>query len=285
MSNVKCQRLKILFTLPLLLSVFGIQLATCYADADIASVEKLFLEGRYEKVISESDKLIDSNSRQRDELYYLKGLSQLKTDRFNEAKKSFEYILSRFPRSKRIFDAYLGIGDSYFLGGNKDMAIKIYSEMADKFQNDRNIGLVHYKMADCYRALGLNDKAKDFFSRAKSTSPLSFESKIVRGSDVENIAPRQVSNIKPREIPRSETKEYISVQVGCFKSKRNAEKLSQKLLKDFYESYVETPSGTGDNLYRVKVGRFKSKEEAEGLASKLKKTGYSTKICTNNICD
>ena len=240
-----------IFIFPLLFTI-NYQLSTCYAASDIANVEKLFLEARYDKVISESAKLIDARSRQRDELYYLKGLSELKTDRFADARRSFESILAKYARSKRAFDAAVGIGDSYFLENRYDEAVKSYNEVLAKFPKDKNIGIIPERINNCHK---------------KTTNTVTEE-------------PAEKHFI-PQEVPRGEKSSAISVQVGSFKNKRNADKLSAKLHGMGYESFVEIPAGIGDKLYRVKVGRLGSKEEAEALAKRLKRSGYKVKICSD----
>ena len=72
---------------------------------------------------------------------------------------------------------------------------------------------------------------------------------------------------------------YFSIQVGSFKNRRNAERYAAKLSGEGFDSFVETPAASGDELYRVKIGRYQSREEARDLESKLKERGYSTKIC------
>jgi cell division protein FtsN len=72
---------------------------------------------------------------------------------------------------------------------------------------------------------------------------------------------------------------YFSVQVGSFKKRTNAQRLSEKLLKKNYESRVDSPEDTGGRLYRVKVGRFVSLQDAGDLELKLKREGYPTRIC------
>lgn len=125
--------------------VFTIIMASEYCAAEI-SIEKLFLEEKYEKVIAEADRRIDARSSGRDELYYLKGLSELKLGRFNDARRSFEYILSEYSRSKRVFEANLGIGDAYMIEGNSQRAIKIYEEMLEKYPKDDNISAVRQRI-------------------------------------------------------------------------------------------------------------------------------------------
>lgn len=262
--------------------------------ASFARAERLFLDERYDGVILEANALIDARSSQRDEIYYLKGLSELKLNRFKDARQSFDYIKERYPNSKRAFDAYLGTGDAYLLEGDAGKALGSYNEMMSRFSGDRNISVVYSRLGDCYTRLGLRDKAEEYFNKAKKAAPSSFEVK--KGPTLENVpafsspaqpvsapapVPMPTSSPKPKseDMPRVESGQPISVQVGCFKNKRNAERLSQRLVKAGYESFVEIPVTMHDKLYRVKVGRVKSKDEAEALAARLKRAGYNTKIC------
>lgn len=215
-----------------------------HADSDISAVERPFLEGQYDKACRAAQDMIDQRSRQRYELYYLKGLSELKLNKFRDARESFQNIISRYPGSNRVFDAYLGIGDSYMAEGNTQEAVNIYNDVMARFPKDKNIALVKDRLA----------------------------SKAIHA----------VPDLKPNVVPRSESKGYISVQAGCFKNRRNAESLSRKLAGRGYESYVELPTGSGDKLYRVKVGRLDSQVEADAIAAKLRRDGYKTKICNSS---
>lgn len=217
------------------------------SGSNIASAEKLFLEGKYERCAYESQALIDSGSRQRDELYYLKGLSEMKAAKFKIARNTFETILFRYPQSKRSFDAYTGIGDSYFLEGNTNQAIRVYNEILNKFPDDSNINTVHSRIKECNARLGVKDKMRAGF--------------------------------QAREIPRGVERGAFSVQIGSFKNKRNAERLARKLSGKGYKAYVEVPAGSGDKLYRVKVGPFKSREDADTASAHLKGDGYRNRIC------
>jgi tetratricopeptide (TPR) repeat protein len=227
-----------------LLSAFSFQFSICYAENDISVVEKPFMEGRYDRTVYEAQKLIDGRARQGYEIYYLKGLSELKLGRFKDARQSFDAIISKYSSSNRAFDAYAGIGDSYFLEGDPVNAAKIYHEIKEKFPYDKNITIIDSRLNDC---------------RDRPAS----------------MPPQSVI-----EAPKG----YFSVQAGCFKNKRNADKLSAKLAQCGYQSYVELPLASGDKLYRVKVGRGKTKGETENIAAKLNKDGYKTKICDDNRC-
>jgi cell division protein FtsN len=75
------------------------------------------------------------------------------------------------------------------------------------------------------------------------------------------------------------TGNYYYVQAGYFKTRANAEKLNDKLLKKGYESSVATLVKYNMEFYRVKVGHFKTKAEAEEASKRLRKDGYFTKVC------
>jgi tetratricopeptide (TPR) repeat protein len=229
-----------------MLPVIGyLPMASC-SESDVTQAEKFFLEGRYDKAIYESQALIDSRARHRDELYYIKGLSELKTAKYDDARQSFEELLLKYPGSKRALDAGVGMGDAYFLEARYNDASRHYKEALSKYPNDRNICIVNQKLAECYKKLRLEEDTKAYVkTEAASCEPLQSA--------------------------------QVSVQVGSFKSGKNADKLSQKLRRAGYDSFVDIPSG--DRLYRVKVGRFKSRQDAEAIAARLKKSGYSVKIC------
>jgi len=228
-----------------LLSTIDYGLSTIYADSDITQAEKLFLEGQYERCASAARILIESRPRKGYEVYYILGLSELKLNKFGDARQSFQNIIDNYPGSPRLFDAHVGMGDSYFLEGRKDSAARVYNEILQNFPDDKNIVIVKSRIRECSI----------------------------------NTAGQERPRVEPRDIPRGESTSYISVQVGSFKNSRNADKLARKLSTEGFDSFVEIPVGSADRLYRVKVGKLQSIDNAEALASLLKAKGYKTKIC------
>ena len=240
-----------LLVVSFMLSITCLQISAYCDQSDMAVVEKSFLEGRYDRAAYDAGRLIDSGSRHKDELYYIKGLSELKLTEFTKARNSFNELLNKYPSSARVFDANIGVGDAYFLEGKYDIALKAYSDTLNKFPNDKNIAVLHDRIAECHKKLGVGE--------------------------TQNI---EKTESRPTLLQES----GISVQAGCFKGKNNADQLAEKLSKQGYESRVELPIDKGDKFYRVKVGHPGSKEEAGDLAMRLKKSGYSTKICTDEVC-
>lgn len=229
------------------------QAASYAAETEISGVEKFFLEGKYARAIDAAEYLIDARARNRDELYYLKGLSELKTGAFKEARQSFECIISKYGHSPRVFDAYVGIGDSYLMEGDLKNAQKAYENIAQMFPEDKNISVVHKRIADCRDKMGMPGQP-----------PLS---------------------PKITEAPLFESGRLFSVQVGSFRSKRNAERTIRKLARNGYEGYMEIPASHGEKLYRVRVGKLKTAEEVKSLERRLQAGGYRTKICSDDSCE
>jgi tetratricopeptide (TPR) repeat protein len=248
------------------------------------------MEGKYKKVVAESDKLIDAGAYGREELCYLKGLSLMRLDRRPEARAVFAYMTERYPRGRRVFDAYTATGDSYFLERKYDEALAAYSAALKQFPDHKNSAAVYYKIGSTYEKLGMDEKAGEYFAKVRAQSPLSFESR---------MSPKDTHAVpKPPAVPASgnqpiiilsdEAKRELQadpdsgdyyVQAGYFKTKANADKLNEKLLKKGYESYIATIVRSGQTFYRVKVGRLKSKPEADALAAKLKADGHFVKVC------
>jgi len=256
------------------------QPAPAYSNSNLAKLEKLFLDGKYNTVISEADELIRSGGLRKDELYYLKALSELKGSRFANARDSFNYIIDHYPGSPRAFDARLGIGDSYFLEGNNTKALGIYSDMAGRYPQDKNIAIVYGRLSICCSKMGARDKADSYQKMVKDMAPDSFEAR--------SALPVEAGSVRPavRKAAASGAVEVkYSVQVGSFKNKRNAEKLVRKLTAKGYKSYISIPVLSSDKFYRVKVGNVSSQSEASGLASRLKSEGYNTKLCAEDVCE
>ncbi|MCX5678020.1 MAG: SPOR domain-containing protein [Candidatus Omnitrophica bacterium] len=281
-------------SLSVLVSVFiTAQPLFAASSASFSVVEKYFLEGKYNSVISESEELINSGSGRKDELYYLKGLSELKANKFSDARASFNYIISHYSWSKKVFDARLGVGDSYFLEGNNTKALNVYNEIADNYPSDKNIAIVYSRLSSCYAKMGLRDKADSYHAMVRTKAPLSFEAKSAPAvsSPLQNItacptAQEPMLGRRARKAPSPYSGPGIhSVQVGSFKNKRNADKLVKRLSARGYESYVTIPVFSSDKFYRVKVGKFASKDEASRMASKLESDGYRTSLCTDDTCD
>jgi len=262
----------ILFTILYLLSPDAI------ASTSAEKAEEFFLEGKYDKALMQADSAINTDSGKKYELYYLKGLSALKLNKFAEARRAFEYVTERYPRSDRALDSYIGIGDAYYLEGNTSGALRSYKAAADAFADDRNIVVVRERIAECMAKPGMRDRPKEY------AEPRPVETKAVeKRKESVNFAPKKKEDIdmEPpvQKIAGRDSTGQFSVQVGSFRSRSNASKLVSMLCARHYDARLESPAGQSDKIYRVRVGRVSSQEEAERLAVKLKREGYPTKVC------
>jgi len=237
----------------------------------VVSAEKTFLEGDYTRAIAEADRCIglSYSAAEKEELSYMKALALLKQKKYRDAWSIFEAMRVSFPRGRRFFVAELGIGDTYYCEGDYKSAIDAYQKVIEHDPLNRNLGVVYYKLGTCYNASGDRARARSCFAQVTELAPLSFEARMI--PVVEDV---------PAEASCGAAKGYFSVQVGAFKTKKNAENLIAELSAKSYEGcYIETPEVSGETLYKVRIGKSATHKEAEGLAAKLRRDGYTTKIC------
>jgi len=71
---------------------------------------------------------------------------------------------------------------------------------------------------------------------------------------------------------------YFSVQVGSFKSKKNAVRLYRRFKRRKYTVRVTEEKDGRVTIYKVKIGRFKTRSSCVSFARKLRKMGYQTVI-------
>lgn len=96
--------------------------------------------------------------------------------------------------------------------------------------------------------------------------------KRLKDSSLDEAVAHAVADAVGLPKPKSEDELY-RVQVGAFKEKDNAERLSKVLIDDGYPTYMVQGS---DGLWRVQVGAFSNFDNAKGLNDKLEEDGYPT---------
>jgi len=87
--------------------------------------EEYFVSGDYENTVREGIKVIET-SREKDKTLYVIGTSLNKLGRYDLARKNFASLMERFPASRLVGLAQIGIADSYYLGGDYDNAAAEY---------------------------------------------------------------------------------------------------------------------------------------------------------------
>ena len=94
-------------------------------------------------------------------------------------------------------------------------------------------------------------------------------------------APMQAAPIEAAPLPAVSTRGSgagVSVQLGSFANRSNAEALVHQLKAQGYAVY-ESTEGTGKSArYRVRVGPFSDRDSAERSMAKLKASGHASTL-------
>ncbi len=232
---------------------FFICLAICanaysYAPA-LDKAVKLLLKNDYYAAIDECNQLervLTGNDKA--ELLYVKGECFSSLGKYEEARDFFKQGIN--PAKGEISTKiYIAIADTYFMEHGYDKAISIYKQLLDKKGADYEAALL-FKLGKAYQRNSKWTKSKYYFDQLEKKYPQSFEREIVKKSSVGG--------------------NFFTIQVGCFSSQGNAEKLRKDLLSKGYAVYVTPFQSNGSKLFRVRVGEYVSLLAAEHTELELK---------------
>jgi len=246
---------------------------------NIDTVKSYFLKGNYALCIKEAEKVLaDSGEKDknRDELYYLLGLSYLKENNPLAAGYNFKIILNQYRNNKFQEESLMGLGDCYFLRGDYTIAAFQYQELLDKNPKTRLKAGIYLRLAQLAAKTADKEQEKEYLARLKSEYPFSPEANFKGDLFPQSAAIQFSGNFTMKNIADS-TISY-SIQVGAFSSNINAAKLAKKLQNRGYQAYVEQASSAGKSIYKVRIGNFSNRQKAQGLERKLQADGYPTKI-------
>ena len=218
--------------------------------AGLEQAEVAFLKGDYGLAIKNCDSSAAGD--------YLKARVLLKENRVQEAREVFQKILVEFPSNELNDAVQLGLADTYFSDEKYEDAIGEYRKIEERYGQSRFAAIALYKMGRSHLKLNQMEQARFYFQKLQQNYPLSFEAKLID------------------EFDNSEFSN--SVQVGCFSSYNNAEKLVNKLKDKNFDAYISEKEGS-PVFYRVRVGKFKTASEAMACKATLERKGYKTKLC------
>ncbi len=265
MNNFRHAYIRALFFITAALLLFGSPAKAREASKSefIKDINVSFLRGNYEKVIEDAEKNLHRQrlaGKKRKEVLYLLGLSYMKTDRFDEARETFDSILEM--RGEDFTErAHMGIADSYFCEKRFGDAINVYENILDIYPEGDGTSGIYYNLGLCYKRQSKLDKADFYFRKIKEEYGKSFEAD------------------KLGYVPAAEGAPYYIVQLGAFKSLKNAKKLIKKLTRKKYDSYIQKiKSENSGVLYRVRAGKFSNKSYAMRLYRKLRRDKFSVKV-------
>lgn len=211
----------------------------------------LMLQGQYDKAIDECWGLErKSKNELKGEIRYLKGTCFMKLDMYADARKVFKKAIT-FAKGDLSTEVYMGIADSYFMERKYSKAIVIYEQLLAKIKNeDVFLSALYYKLGKSYQSQSEWAKTKYYFNLLEKKFPDSFESELVKKTSVGG--------------------NFFTIQVGCFSSQKNAQKLQNDLKVKGYDVYLTPFKSNGRRLYRVRVGEFMSRVAAEHTEAMLK---------------
>jgi len=242
----------------LVLSLF-LFCAQLSSEAIAANIDKYFVNGEYENAVLEARRLLSSEPKEADKIYYILGMSLNKLGKYESARGNLQLLLKMYPRSDYAPLAQLAIGDGYYLSGDYRNASESYERYIAKYPKSEGAAIAYFRLAKCTQREGRWQTARNYYQKVKREYPLSFEAQLAAQALSEEIL-------------------YFTVQVGSFSKKANALKLCDELTKKDYDaSILKSKSSRGD-FYKVRVGRLDRREDAEELAKRLQAEGLPTSI-------
>lgn len=231
----------------------------------VGEAEEFFLKGDYRNAIKACEDILylarqySGKDRYSDDLYYLAGVSSLKTGELEKAKYYLNKIVSYHKNSSLYADACIALADAYFLDEDHDKALEILLKYIRSYPSNPSTPQAYLRLGQIAQKKGTWEEAKYYFDKIKEDFPLSFEAEFVPSGANEDIF-------------------YFAVQLGSFNNLDNARTLTKDLENKGYDPYIAEVRSSDSTFYRVRVGKLESRTEAQYLANRLKKDGFQVKI-------
>lgn len=231
------------------------------AHASTSDIEAAIMDKNYAQAKSLASALLkhEKDSKERIEVEYYLGLSQLRLGQYADAKNAFHIVMSS-AGSEDLYDkAALGLIECLHMSGDYQGALKHEEALLNKSPHSSFLSLIYLKMARTNLKLTQWSKAKEYLQKILTDFPQSLEAPIAQ-----NLM---------------EEKEYFAVQVGAFLDKDKAVHLMEELKANGQYAYIiETMTPDNKKFYRVRVGQMTSLSDAQDLETKLSRLGYPTLI-------
>lgn len=226
-----------------------------------SDIEVALMNKDYEQARKLAQQLLKSTAVHKDRLqaqYYL-GLSQLRLERYVEARSSFQIVMS-MASNRDLYDrAAVGMIEALHKPGLYKEALRSVQALLERSPNSSFLSLIYLKKARIHLKLSEWGMAKEALLKIINEFPESLEAPIARDL--------------------MEEKEFFSVQVGAFLDKEKAIALTEELKSNGQYAYIiETSTPDQKKYYRVRVGQTASLSDARTLESKLAQLGYPTLI-------
>ena len=126
-----------------------------------------FLHGEYGKALDLFEALSQQTVK-RDEILYWRGETYLKENRLPEAQRDYKSVITGFPQSIFVPQAYYSLGWSFFQEKNFDQAKRAFTHLTVQFPKHQLSEDAALKISECdYNAGRLKEAIKDFQSLAE----------------------------------------------------------------------------------------------------------------------
>jgi tetratricopeptide (TPR) repeat protein len=195
----------------------------------LKDAEVLIMQNEYTRAARECKKVLSARTRTKIKAraYYLLGVCELKQGRFSQARKNFQAILRRFPRSPYCDDARLGIAHSYYLAQDFNQAGIRYSRFLQDFPRSQLAGIARNQLNICQKTEPVNNSyfavQVGCFGNTRNAQRLRDEL-VDRGFQAYLL-----------ELP---DEDFCRVRVGRFDTRLEAELLEQNLRARGYPTRV-----------------------------------------------
>jgi outer membrane protein assembly factor BamD (BamD/ComL family) len=232
-----------------------------FSSGPLSDIETAIIQKDFKKAETMSQDIIANQPQNKDinSAYYFLGLSQMGSEKYDEARETFNVLITRKPGQPMLEKAYLGVIDSYLLTQDYRNALTVSEALLRLSPKSEFLSLIYLKLARANLKLAQWETARDYLNKIVKEFPQSLEYHLAK--------------------QLLEEKQYFAVQVGSFLDRERAEHLSEQLKqKGEYAYIIETTDPQGRKFYRVRIGQFSDLQQAQGLEQKLSNLGYPTHI-------
>ena len=243
------------------ISVFVFFFLCGFSSGPFTDIETAIIEKDYPKAEALSRDLIARPPKTQDfhlAHYYL-GLSQMGEEKYDEARETFNFLITQKPDEPLLDKAYLGVIDSYLLTGDYANALTVSEALLTSNSKSEFLSLIYLKLARANLKLARWEVARDYLNKIVKEFPQSLEFHLAK--------------------QLLEEQHYFTVQVGSFLDSAKAEHLADQLKeKGEYAYILQTTDHQGRQFYRVRIGQFSDLQQAQSIEQKLSSLGYPTHI-------
>jgi tetratricopeptide (TPR) repeat protein len=242
---------------------------------------------------------LESSSRQKDSVLFLKGLIAKDAD---EATEYYQNLIQSYPSSQYTQKAVFRLAQMKYAQGLYRTALLLFLKVRDDDHQSAILQESRYWAGLCYMAMKQSDSAVVQLRRVISDYPVREISRVAAqdlkslgasSSDSEEATnqPSDQTASPAEEIPEVPSEPAVTsekpsisytVQVGAYSNLSNADARKQFFEGEGFTVQLSSKTRSGQTLYLVWVGTFSTENEArEFIKSLREKYGTSSTLITN----